>query len=163
MASDPSMEIVTYRCDRVRTLDSGRHQRDASEYVEMTLEHAQGQDTGLVKARIHIAAASKDMTFKECARTLKDGSNFSDWFASECRGLGSHDATPYTIEPFLVGAYAGISPLVSQDGYAMREVLTKIGASLGTGTPERTFVIYANRKPLYEFFCFERKTAAGQQ
>ncbi len=154
-ASDPSIEMVTYRCERVRDTGDKGYQRITDERVEMKLERAQGQDTGQIAARIHIGAASKDMTFKECESTRADGSNFSGWFTTECRSLGSHDGTPYTIEPFLAGAYAGISPPVVE-GYAMRATLAEIGAGLGIGTPERTFVIYANRKPLYEFFCFRK-------
>lgn len=154
-ASDPTIERVAYRCDRVRDAGGTGYQRVADEYVEMTLERAQGQDTGQVAARIHIGAASKDLTFRECARTRADGSNFSGWFATECRRLASHDGTSYTIEPFLASAYAGISPAVVE-GYAMRTTLAGIGAGLGIGTPERTFVIYADRKPVYEFFCFSK-------
>lgn len=154
-ASDPTMEMIAYRCDRIRDTGTHGYQRIAAEQVEMTLERAQGQDTGQVTARIHIDAASKDLTFKECARTVTDGSKFSGWFTTECRQLGSHDGTPYTIEPYLAGAYAGISPQVVA-GYAMHATLAEIGTGLGIGTPERTFVIYANRKPLYEFFCFRK-------
>jgi len=28
---------------------------------------------------------------------------------------------------------------------------------IGAGTPERTFVIYADREPQYEFFCYRKK------
>lgn len=153
-AADSAPDMLSYRCERVKEV-AGNYQRIADEYVELTLEQAQGQDTGKVQSRIHIGAASKEMTFKDCAITQKDGSNFSGWFASECRKLGSYNGSPYTIEPYLMGAYAGISPPVVE-GYSMHKTLAEIGAKVGIGTPERTFVIYASRKPQYEFFCIKK-------
>ena len=95
------------------------------------------------------------MTFSECHTTRNDGSNFSKWFAWECKQFASADGSPYTVDAFVYGAYAGISPPVVT-GNAMHDVLAKAGAQLGIGTPERTFVIYADRKPQYEFFCYSR-------
>jgi hypothetical protein len=116
------------------------HQWHADQYVELTLYQE------LARSRIRIGAASKDLTFANCAKTKADGSNFSRWFATECRNLSSLDGSPYTIEAFLAGAYAGISPPIGP-GYALHATLSAIGAKLGVGTPERTFVIYADRKP----------------
>lgn len=140
-----------YRCSRVTDDGKGVYQWHADQYVDLTLDQDQA------RSRIHIGAASKDLTFANCARTKADGSNFSDWFATECRRLASFDGSSYTIEPFLIGAYAGISPPVAP-GYSMHATLVAIGAKLAVGTPARTFVIYAAGKPIYEFFCY-RSTA----
>src|SRR5450759_959333 len=100
-------------------------------------------------------AASKDLTFANCTKTKADGSNFNGWFATECRKLESLDGSSYTVEPFLMGAYAGISPPV-EAGYQLYSTLSAIGKELGVGTPARTFVIYADRKPQHEFFCYRQ-------
>ncbi|MDD8020076.1 MAG: hypothetical protein PHU81_02665, partial [Acidobacteriota bacterium] len=84
----------------------------------------------------------------------KDGSNFTDWFEKECRQLTSFDGTPVTYEPFLLGAYAGLSPPVLP-GYSMYSKLKEVAEQLGLAVPERTFVIYGNdRSPTFEFFCY---------
>ena len=93
-----------YKCSLVTDAGNGVHQWHADQYVELTLDQER------VRSRIHIKAASKDLTFANCAKTKADGSNFSGWFETECRKLASLDGSPYTVEPFLVGAYAGISP-----------------------------------------------------
>lgn len=141
-----------YRCSLVTETGHGAHQWHADQYADLTLDQERA------RLRVHIAAASKDLTFADCAKTRADGSNFSRWFATECRNLASVGGSPYTIEPFLAGAYAGISPPV-EAGNAMHATLSEIGAKLGVGTPERTLVIYADRKPIYEFFCYRQKAA----
>lgn len=141
-----------FRCSLVTDAGEGVHRWHADQYVELTFDRER------VRSRIHIKAASKDLTFANCAKTKADGSNFSGWFETECRKLASLDGSPYTVEPFLMGAYAGISPPV-QAGYATHATLSAIGAKLGVGTPARTFVIYADRKPQYEFFCYRQDMA----
>ena len=146
----PSFSLERYMCFKVTSDDAGAFQKNREEYVELTLD----QDT--VTSRVHIDAATKDLTFSECAAVKADGSNFSRWFATECRILSSVDGSPYTIEAYLAGAYAGISPKID-DSYLMAANLAEIGAKIGAGTPERTFVIYADRKPEYEFFCYDQE------
>lgn len=141
-----------FRCSLVTDAGNGVYQWHADQYVELTLDRERAQ------SRIHIRAASKDLTFANCVKTKVDGSNFSGWFETECRKLASLDGSPYVVDPFLLGAYAGISPPV-QAGYAMHAILSAIGANLGVGTPERTFVIYADRNPIYEFFCYRQNIA----
>ena len=141
----------TYMC--YRTSDSGRgvYTQDPSQSVVLSV------DPGAVRPRIHIRDASKDLTFSTCKTVTADGSNFSRWFTTECRNLTSIDGSPYTIEPFLAGAYAGISPAIDQ-GYALYEALTVISRTSGLPFPDRIVVMYADRKPLYEFFCYREKT-----
>lgn len=137
-----------YQCSRITSGSDDAFRLSSDEYVELTL------DEGAVQSRIHVGAASKDLTFSACADVAADGSNFSRWFAKECRNLDSADGASYTIEPYLAGAYAGVSPTIDA-GYAMHSRISEIGAQLGTGTPLRTFVIYADRRPVYEFFCYQ--------
>ena len=139
-----------YDCFHVAGGDSGIYRQNRAETVELTIDGDQ------VRSRVRIKAANKDLTFTGCSAVKADGSHFSRWFATECRTLASADGTPYTIEAFVAGAYAGISPPVDA-GYGMHATLADIGAKIGAGTPERTFVIYADRKPQYEFFCYRRK------
>jgi hypothetical protein len=136
-----------FRCDLVSEVN-GRYQKDDEQYVEMTLNQE------AVRSRIYINAATKVMTFATCSSTRNDGSNFKTWFDLECRDFASLDGSPYTIEVFLAGAYAGISPPIKPD-YSMYATLSAIGKKLGIGTPLRTFVIYSNHKPQYEFFCYQ--------
>jgi hypothetical protein len=141
-----------YTCTHVSDDGNGTYQLVTDEYVELTL------DGDAVRSRIHISGASKDLTFTTCRDLTDDGSNFNRWFAKECRQLASTDGSPYTIEAFLIGVYAGISPRIDTD-YDMHATLAGIGETLGTGIPLRTFVIYASRKPQYEFFCYPERTS----
>jgi hypothetical protein len=141
-----------FKCSLVTDAGNGEHQWHADQYVKLTL------DQELVQSRIHIRNASKDLTFADCAKTKADGSNFSRWFATECRKLASLDGSSFSVDVYMIDAYAGISPPV-EAGYEMYTILSAIGAKLGVGTPARTFVIYADRKPQYEFFCYRQDMA----
>jgi hypothetical protein len=135
-----------YMCYRVSDKDGGTYKQDVSEYVALSVD----RDT--IQTRIHIKAASKDLTFRTCRPMTADGSNFAAWFKSECRDLKAQDGSSYTIEPFLAGAYAGISPVIDAS-YAVYRAIQSASKTAGVNLPERTFAIYADRKPLYEFFC----------
>ena len=145
-----ALSAERYACINVIGNSSGTYQENREETGGLTL------DGETIHSQIHIDAASKDLTFAECSPVKADGSNFSHWFATECRTLGSADGSSYTIEPFLADAYAGISPPIDAS-YGMQPDLAEIGAKIGIGTPERTFVIYADRNPQYEFFCYRGK------
>lgn len=133
--------------------EEGKFRVDKEEYVKFQV--VDGEVRGL---RIHLKAASGDLTFNDCYALVKDGSNFTDWFQVECRQLGGFGGVPVTYESYLAGAYAGISPPVVP-AYSMYETLKKIAGSLGLPVPGRTFVIYGqNRSPIYEFFCYEDGT-----
>ncbi len=130
--------------------EEGKFRVDKEEYVKFQV--VDGEVRGL---RIHLKAASGDLTFNDCYALIKDGSNFTDWFQIECRQLGGFEGKPVTYESYLAGAYAGISPPVVP-AYSMYETLKKIAGFLGLPVPGRTFVIYGqNRSPIYEFFCYE--------
>lgn len=152
LSTAAALAAEQFKCSLVTDAGNGEHQWHADQYVELTLDRERAQ------SRIHIRAASKDLTFANCAKTKVDGSNFSGWFETECRKLASLDGSSYSVEPFLMGAYAGISPPV-EGGYTLHGTLSAIGAKLGVGTPARTFVIYADRKPQYEFFCYRQNMA----
>lgn len=133
--------------------EEGKFRVDKEEYVKFQVVN--GEIKGL---RIHLKAATGDLTFKDCQALVKDGSNFTDWFQIECRQLGGFEGKTVTYESYLAGAYAGISPPVVP-AYSMYETLKKIAGSLGLPAPGRTFVIYGqNRSPIYEFFCYEDGT-----
>lgn len=136
-----------YDCVSVYSDSKGGYHASRDETVELTID---GQTVG---SRVRIAAASKDLAFAGCSPVRIDGSNFSRWFAVECRTLGSVDGSSFTVEPFLADAYAGISPKIDV-GYDMYLNLRQAATEAGVTTPERTFVIYADRKPRYEFFCY---------
>ncbi|NPV82250.1 MAG: hypothetical protein HPY46_01510 [Candidatus Aminicenantes bacterium] len=130
--------------------EEGKFRVEKEEYVKFQV--VDGEVRGL---RIHLRAASGDLTFNDCYALVKDGSNFTDWFQIECRKLGGFGGKAVTYESYLAGAYAGISPPVVP-AYSMYETLKKIAGSLGLPVPGRTFVIYGqNRSPIYEFFCYE--------
>jgi hypothetical protein len=140
----------TYHCPLIIT-DPGTAPRiDQGQYVDLTV------DGNAVKSVIHITNASKDLTFASCASLSSDGSNYAKWFAIECKPLAGADGGSFTVDVYLAGAYAGISPLIDES-YSMYSPIAGIGKQLGIGTPQRTFVIYAGRQPQHEFFCYTPK------
>ncbi len=139
-----------YKCPLIITDDANNPKQDAGQYVDLTIG-----DTA-VRPVIHITDASKDLTFKTCNALKDDGSNFSRWFETECRVLAAADGSSYTVDVYLAGAYAGISPAIDRQ-YSMYEAIAGVSKKLGIGVPERTFAIYADRKPVYEFFCYAKK------
>ena len=141
-----------YMCYRVSDKDGGTYKQDVNEYVALSID----RDT--IETRIHIKAASKDLTFRTCKPLTAGGSNFATWFKNECRELKAKDGASFTIEPFLAGAYAGISPLIDER-YSMYRAIQSASKQAGVNLPERTFAIYADRKSLYEFFCNRQKSS----
>jgi hypothetical protein len=142
-----AMAAERYACFRVQSDDDGIYREVRAESVELTVD---GRE---IHSRVRIKDASRDLSFTECSAVKADGSPFSRWFATECRKMAAADGASYTVEPFLLGAYAGISPIIGAD-YPLHDTLAEIGGEIGIGTPARTFVIYADRKPQYEFFCY---------
>jgi hypothetical protein len=142
----------------VRIADKeGQYRLDDSAYVLFTL------DDGVVKSvRAHVDGANKDITFASCKDLQQDGSNFTKWFAIECRKMSSFDGTPVSYEYFFIGAYAGISPVI-EPTYPLYKELKAISQQLGMDLPVRTFVIYANKKPVYEFFCYPESAEMEQK
>lgn len=144
-----------YQCVRVTSDSNGTFQQNPVEHVELIVD----QDT--VLSRVHIGAASSDLVFTDCGDVKADGSKFSQWFAKQCKRMESVDGTPVTVEASLAGAFAGISPVIDA-AYAMYPNLLAAGEKLGLGTPARTFIIFADRKPLYEFFCYPQSAEVPQ-
>ena len=140
-----------YMCYRISDKDGGTYKQDVSEYVALSI------DRETIQTRIHIKAASKDLTFLTCRPLTADGSNFATWFKNECRELKAKDGASYTIEPFLIGAYAGISPIIDASS-PVYKAIQSASQQAGMKLPERTFAIYVDRKPLYEFFCNRQET-----
>ena len=126
----------------------GKYGLDNKQYVEFVI------DKNVVKSmNIRIDAVDKDLTFSSCRSLEDDGSNFTKWFSIECREMSSFDNTPFSYDYFLIGAYAGISPIITP-AYSMYEKIKKLSDRLGIDVPSRTFVIYADKKPIYDFFCY---------
>ena len=149
LAATSSLAADTYQCTLIKDAGKDGYKQDAKQQVELSI------DAGKVSQIIRISAANKDLKFKACAPLTKDGSNFSRWFETECKELGSADGTPYIFEPYLLDAYAGISPVITPD-YPLYKQIQDASKSAGVAIPERTFAIYANRKPIYEFFCLRQ-------
>lgn len=150
-----SMAEERYRGIHIVNKD-GKWELDDKEYVELVI------DKDIVKSiKIHINAASKDLTFSSCRKLEDDGSNFTKWFSLKCRNLNAFDNTPFTYDYFLIGAYAGISPIITPT-YAMYKEIKDVSEQLGISMPSRTFVIYVNREPIYEFFCYPETMSIGK-
>ena len=145
-----SFAAEKYMCTLTTDGGDSVYKQDTSQYVALSI------DKEAVRPLIHIRDASKDLTFSTCKDVAADGSNFSRWFQTECHDLKSVDGLSYTIEPFLVGAYAGISPIIDKN-YSMYGALKSISKTSHIKFPKRTFAIYADRKPVYEFFCYAEK------
>lgn len=140
-----------YMCYLISDEGNGVFRQDASQYVALSV------DRETIQTRIHINAATKDLTFLTCKHVAADGSNFATWFKNECRDLKAKDGSPYTVEPYLIGAYAGISPIINESSPVYRAIQSA-SKKAGVNLPDRTFAIYADRKPLYEFFCNRQET-----
>jgi len=130
----------------------GKHEIDNKDYVELTL------DKNTVKSmRVHTKAAHTDVKYSNCRILESDGSNFAKWFSVECRSIKAHDGkSAASLELYFADSYVGISPVINPK-YAMYKKLKDVADGLGLDVPARTFVIYAERKPIFEFFCYPAK------
>jgi hypothetical protein len=151
MPTAVSAAAEQYMCYRISDEGNGVFRQDTSEYVALSV------DRETIQTQIHINAATKDLTFLTCKHVTADGSNFSTWFKNECRHLKAIDGSPYTVEPYLLGAYAGISPIIDERS-PMFKAIQSASKKAGVTLPDLTFAIYADRKPLYEFFCNRQET-----
>lgn len=138
-----------YRCNRMSNTSENGYKQITDEYIDLTV------DNGSYKSSIHLKSASKNVTFATCEPIAEVDSNFYRWFQTECKKLISVDGKPFTYEPYLLGAYAGISPVIDS-GYELHAKLVAESAKAGVKIPERTFVIFAEKKPMYEFFCYRQ-------
>lgn len=139
-----------YDCHRIADGGQEGYRIVANETAELAI------DGDKITSRIRIEAVNKDATFASCATLPDDGSNFSRWFVAECRKLKSADGGTLWFEPFLYGAYAGISPVIDRN-YILYDKLAEVARQVGIAMPVRTFIIYAETKPQYEFFCQRRE------
>ena len=116
-------------------------------------------DGATILTRVSVPISTKALTYKDCRPIADKTSNFAKWFERECRTVDSVDGSPYTVEANFTGSYAAYSrPLTSED--PMWKALSGISRDLGVAMPDRTFAVYANRHPVFEFFCY-RDTKAG--
>ena len=145
-----SFAAEQYKCPLIITEDINKPEQDVRQYVDLTIDDA------VIRPFIHITDASKNLTFKTCKALNNDGSNFAAWFETECRELAAADGSSYTVDVYLAGAYGGISPVIDRQ-YSMYEAIAGVSKKLGIEVPARTFAIYADRKPVYEFFCYAEK------
>lgn len=127
----------------------GKYEIDNKDYVELVLE----KDI-VISIRLHTKAAHKDVKFSDCRNLEDDGSNFTKWYSIECRNIKSYDGKSAAwLEYYFAGAYVGISPKITPQ-YSMYKTLKEISGGLGLDVPARTFIIYADKKPIFEFFCY---------
>ncbi|WP_152971878.1 hypothetical protein [Desulfatitalea tepidiphila] len=143
----PGMAGERYRGLRVADQE-GRYYIDDTQHVAFVME-----DDAVTDLRIHMDGVNKDVSFSTCAPLQADGSNFTRWFAVECRKMTAYDQGQFSYDYFLAGAYAGISPVITP-AYSMYQQIKAVSDQIGREVPARTFVIYANKKPVYEFFCY---------
>lgn len=138
----------SYQCPRlVHDRATGQPIVKMDQYVDFRLSK------GTIHTRIHIAEASADLTFEQCRNLPRDGSDFARWFIIECTKFQGLDGGPFSIDAFLVNAYAGISPVIDST-YAKYPQLVEVGKRTGRGTPKRTIVFYADKKVMMEFLCY---------
>ena len=147
----PGMAAERYRGLRVADQE-GRYHVDDTQYVTFAME-----DDAVRDLRVHMDGVNKDVSFSTCAPLQADGSNFTRWFALECRKMTAYDQGQFSYDYFLAGAYAGISPAITPD-YPMYRQIKAVSDQIGREVPARTFVIYADKKPVYEFFCYPDTT-----
>jgi hypothetical protein len=147
MPATASFAAEHYRCSLIITRDLFNPVVDYDQYVRLTI------DGKIVRPIIHIADASKNLTFKSCKALRNDGSNFYGWFGTECRDLAAADGSPFTTDVYLVGAYGGVSPIIDKR-YSRYEIIAGVSRRLGFSVPPRTFAIFVESKPVYEFFCY---------
>ena len=135
----------------------GKYEIDNKDYVELVL------DEGTVKSmRLHTKAAHKDVKYSDCRKLENDGSNFAEWFSIECRSIKSHDGKSAAwLEYYFADSYIGISPEITPQ-YTMFNKLKEIADNLDLPVPSRTFVIFTDRKPIFEFFCYSQGIKPGQ-
>jgi hypothetical protein len=138
-----------YKCYRMSDASDNGYKQSADEYVDLTL------DNGGYKSIIHLRSASKDVTFATCEPISEVNSNFYRWFETECKKLISVDGKSFTYEPYLIGSYAGISPIIDAS-YELHAKLIAASKKAMVKVPERTFVIFAEKKPMHEFFCYQQ-------
>ena len=131
---------------------NGKYEVDSQDYVELVMD----RDT-VMSMRLHTKAAHKDVKYSDCRKLENDGSNFTKWFSIECRSIRSYDGKSAAwLEYYFTDSYVGISPEITPE-YGMYKKLKEIAESLGLNVPSRTFVIYADKKPIFEFFCYPVK------
>lgn len=148
MTANSGMSEERYRGTLVVEKE-GKHEIDHRDYVELVM------DKDMVKSmRLHTKAAHKDVKYSNCRKLENDGSNFAKWFSIECRSIKSYDGKSAAwLEYYFADSYVGISPEITPD-YVMYGKLKDAAEGLGLNVPSRTFVIYADKKPIFEFFCY---------
>jgi hypothetical protein len=145
LAALPAAAAERYHCVHIIDEGGGVFRADRKQTVDLTVD---GQT---IHTRLDLEAATAPLTFRRCSPVASDGSDFSRWFAHECRNLHGAER-PAMMDVFLTGAYAGISPRIGP-GYVLHSALARAAAAAGIAMPERTVVIYVERKPEYEFLC----------
>lgn len=148
ISSSIGMAEERYRGTLIVDKGDGKYEIDNNDFVELVI------DKNIVKSiKVSTKAADRDLTFSGCKTVKDDGSNFTKWFSIECRTMKAHDGRPITVETSFAWAYAMISPKIKPE-YSMYKTLKGVTDSVGLDAPSRTFVIYANKNPVYEFYCY---------
>lgn len=148
VSANVGMAEERYRCKLIVD-KGGKYEIDNKDYVELVLD----KDI-VISIRLHTKAAHKDVRFSDCRKLEDDGSNFTKWYSIECRNIKSYDGKSAAwLEYYFAGAYVGISPEITPQ-YSMYKTLKEISGGLGLDVPSRTFIIYTDNEPIFEFFCY---------
>jgi len=142
-------------CDRVISEDKAHPILDKHSQVSLSIEGER------ITSSVKVPPADKVLTFKNCSRIPADGSNFSKWFEYVCPDMQSVDGSGFAVDAYFAGAYAAISRKLTPDD-AMWNPLQDASQKLGISMPQRTFVIYADRSPVFEFFCHTVRPATDK-
>lgn len=143
----PAEAAELFSCEHVVSEDNANPILKKDAHVDLFIDGA------TVLSRVTVPVSSKDITFKECSALSPTGADdFSRWFEYVCKKMNSFDELPFSVDASFSGSYAAISRnLTPKD--SMWDVLLKSSKTLGIKMPDRTFVIYNDRHPVFEFFC----------
>ena len=150
LSSFSAVAADSFQCTRMIYEESGAFRVDWEERVDLII------DGEKIRPVVHTRAANKPISYSDCKPVLPEDSDFAQWFYRECRQLESADGRSYTVEPFLMGSYAAISPQIVP-GYSVYDRIQEIAKGAGVEIPVRTFVIYAEGSPLYEYYCYSNE------
>lgn len=137
----------SYQCLRIVKEGVGVFRSDPDDRVELFI------DADEIRSVVYSRAADKPISYIDCKPVSPEDSEFAQWFYRECRHFESTDGRSYTVEAFLKGSYAGISPLIAPD-YSVYDRIQEVAESAAVEMPARTFVIFAQGNPLFEYYCY---------
>jgi len=146
-------DVELLSCVHVKSSDKEHPVVDPKAHADLALAGAR------VLSRVVTPGTDKPVTFKGCKPTDGVG-NFQRWFGTVCQSMQSLDGGALSMDYYIAGAYAGISRRLSPKD-SMWNMLKDASGKLGIPVPDRTFVIYAEKSPIFEFFCSKNPRLAA--